>query len=106
MKTARRRQRTFDRLATQEGVRALLRQLREALPNLIPTTEAQLISLLNAIRHAERSTGTNSTKRGRPSHWRRDHLRQVATVLRELLERETQGRVTLLTFIGQHLRLL
>lgn len=106
MKTARRRQRTFDQLATPAGVRAMLRKLRESAPDLIPAAEKQTISLLNAIRHAERNPGGKLTTRGRPRHWKIDHLLQVAAHLRELLDRETQGRVSLPTFIGQHLRLL
>lgn len=106
MKTARRRQRTFDHFATPAGVRTLLRKLREAAPDLIPATEKQAISLLNATRHAERSPSAGLTSRGRPRLWQTDHLSQVAVHLRQLLDRETQGRVSPQTFIGQHLRLL
>ena len=106
MKTARRRQRTFDRFATPAGVRAMLHKLREAAPQLVPASEKQAISLLNAIRHAERKPGISSATRGRPRHWQTDQLLQVATHLRTLLARETQGRVSLSTFVGQHLRLL
>lgn len=106
MKSARRRQRTFDRFATPAGVRDLLNKLREVAPELIPATEKQTISLLNAIRHAERSPGVSSVARGRPRLWPTDHLLRVAAHLRELLHRETQGRVSLPTFVGQHLRLL
>lgn len=106
MKTARRRQRTFDSFATPAGVRDLLRQLREAAPELIPATEAQTISLLNAIRHAERNPHDKTSTRGRPRQWPTPHLLQVAALLRQLLDRETNGRVSLPTFIGQHLRLI
>ena len=106
MKTARRRQRSFDQFATPDGVRDMLRKLCQTAPDLVPTAEKQAISLLNAIRHAERNPDLSSTKRGRPRHWQTEHLLQVAAHLRALLDRETQGRVSLSTFVGQHLRLL
>lgn len=103
MRQARRRQ--YDPWATPEGVRKLLHQLRQAAPGLIPGDEKRLISLLNAIRYLEKSPPTKSS-RGRPSQWSAAELSEVSTLLRELLSRETGGRVSLQTFIGQHLPLL
>lgn len=44
--------------------------------------------------------------RGRPSRWPRERLTEAASVLRGLLERETSGRVSVSSFIGQYLPLL
>src|SRR5919107_2106899 len=105
MRAHRRRQRRPDPLAYPESIRALLRQLREHLPEIIPTGERQLIKLLNAVRNIERHPATD-TQRGRPSRWKREKLLQVASQLRALLDRETQGRISLNSFIGLYLRVL
>ncbi len=105
MKQARRRKRQFDQLATPEGVRLLLDELRKAAPGLIPIEEERVISLLNSARYHQKARGADSAK-GRPSQWTSNELKEVTTVLRALLDHETDGRVSLQTFIGQHLRLL
>ena len=61
--------------------------------------------MLEAVRNIERRPATD-TKRGRPSRWPREHLLEVARNLRAILERETSGRISLQSFIGQHLRVL
>jgi len=61
--------------------------------------------MLEAVRNIERRPVTD-TKRGRPSRWPRAHLLEVARNLRVILERETGGRISLQSFIGQHLRVL
>ncbi|MDQ3802624.1 MAG: hypothetical protein M3416_02055 [Acidobacteriota bacterium] len=61
--------------------------------------------MLEAVRNIERRPATD-TKRGRPPRWPREHLLEVARHLRAVLERETSGRVSLQSFIGQHLRVL
>ncbi|MBI1766481.1 MAG: hypothetical protein HYR56_34170 [Acidobacteria bacterium] len=98
-----RRQRQFDHLATPAGIRSVLKQLGEAAPNLIPTDENQLISLLNAVRYSLRKPQAGS-HRGRPSHWSLEQIEQAKASLHTILERETKGRVSLQTFISQHLR--
>ena len=105
MRQARRRQRQFDPLATPDGVRNLLEQLRKTAPSLIPADETRLISLLNAARYLEKRPHTKSP-RGRPSKWSPEELSEAITLLRDLLDRATGGRVSLQTFIGQHLPLL
>lgn len=105
MRQARRRQRQFDPLATPDGVRNLLEQLRKTAPSLIPADEKRLISLLNAARYLEKRPHTKSP-RGRPSQWSPEELSEAITLLRDLLDRATGGRVSLQTFIGQHLPLL
>lgn len=105
MKTARRRKRAFDPLATPSGVRGVLAQLASLAPELIPKSEKELVSLLNAVRHIERRSATD-TRRGRPSPWDRSQLLSIASRLRAVLNRETQGRVSLSSFISQYLRVL
>lgn len=61
--------------------------------------------LLNAVRHVERHPA-NDTRRGRPDCWKREELLKVASLLRDILERETQGRVSLSSFTGQYLPVL
>jgi len=105
MRAARRRQRTIDPLASPEAVRSICDGLRARLPDLIPTSEKQLIRFLYAVRHVERRPATD-TLRGRPSRWPREKLTEAASILRGLLERETSGRVSVSSFIGQYLPLL
>jgi hypothetical protein len=105
MRAARRRQRTIDPLASSEAVRSICDQLRARFPNLIPTSEKQLMRFLYAVRHVERHPATD-TLRGRPSRWPREKLTETASALRGLLERETSGRISVSSFIGQYLPLL
>ena len=105
MRATRRRQRTIDPLASPEAVRSICDRLRARLPDLIPTSEKQLIRFLYSVRHVERRPATD-TLRGRPSRWPREKLTEAASVLRGLLERETSGRVSVSSFIGQYLPLL
>jgi hypothetical protein len=74
-------------------------------PEIIPQSEKELLLMLEAVRNVERRPVTD-TKRGRPSRWPREHLLDVARNLRTVLERETGGRISLQSFIGQHLRVL
>lgn len=105
MQSNRRRQRTPDPLANPDAVRAVIDQLRERLPEIVPAGEKLAIKMLEATRHVERrpATGTN---RGRPSRWNRKDLLRVAGQLRSILQRETKGRVSLNSFIGLYLRSL
>jgi hypothetical protein len=105
MRATRRRHREPDPLASPESVRAICRLLRERMPDTIPDSENQLARFLFAVRHVERRPATD-TKRGRPSRWPREKLTQGASLLRAILERETSGRVSLNSFIGQYLPVL
>jgi hypothetical protein len=105
MTTMRRRSRNFDPLSTPEGVRNLLGQLRTILPSLIPPEEDRLISLLNAARYLNKRSNQRS-QRGRPSQWAPEVLSEVITTLRKLLAEQTEGRISVQTFIGQHLAVL
>jgi hypothetical protein len=75
------------------------------MPDLIPSSEKQLLRFLYAVRHVERRP-TTDTRRGRPPRWPREKLLEAATQLRAILERETSGRVSLNSFTGQYLPLL
>jgi hypothetical protein len=105
MRATRRRARTVSPFSSVEGVRSVCFQLRALCPEIIPRSEKQLLLMLEAVRNLERRPATD-TKRGRPSRWPREHLLEVARNLRAILERETSGRISLQSFIGQHLRVL
>jgi hypothetical protein len=105
MRANRRRQRQLDQLAHPEAIRSIFDSLRHLLPDVIPQNEKQLVKMLNAVRNVERRPASD-TKRGRPSRWKRSDLIEVASHLRFLLDRETQGRVSLNSFIGLYIRIL
>lgn len=105
MPATRRRARAGSLLCTPDSVRTICQQLRERCPDLIPRSDKQLLLMLEAVRNNERRPVTD-TRRGRPPRWPRQTLLEVARHLRALLERETSGRISLQTFIGQHLRIL
>ena len=105
MKATRRRQRASDMLASPEAVRSICQLLRQRMPDIIPSSEKQLARFLFAVRHIERRPATD-TKKGRPSRWPRERLVEAAGQLRGILERETQGRVSVSSFITQYLPIL
>lgn len=105
MRANRRRQRKTDPLAHPNAIRNVFDRLREHLPDIIPRSEKHLIKMLNAVRNVERRPASD-TRRGRPSRWRRCDLIHIANHLRYLLERETQGRVSLNSFISLYIRVL
>jgi hypothetical protein len=105
MRATRRRQRTHDPLANPTAVRAICQELRSRLPGIISNSERQLVRFLYAVRHVERRPATD-TKRGRPPRWGREDLISASGHLRALLQRETSGRVSLNSFIGQYLQIL
>lgn len=105
MRATRRRHRELDPLASPEAVRSLCGLLRELMPGDIPSSEKQLCRFLHAVRHVERRPATD-TRRGRPPRWPREKLLEAASRLRSILERETSGRVSLNSFLGQYLPIL
>ncbi|HEX8495362.1 MAG TPA: hypothetical protein VF658_21295 [Pyrinomonadaceae bacterium] len=105
MRANRRRQRKSDPLAHPEAIRSIFDSLRNLLPDIIPHNEKHLIKMLNAVRNVERRPASD-TQRGRPSRWKRSDLIQVANHLRFLLDRETQGRVSLNSFTSLYIRIL
>lgn len=105
MRITRRRARHPDPLALPLAVRSIMERLHESNPQVIPRNDKQFIRLLRAVRHVERYPATD-TNRGRRSRWERADLLHVAAQLRQILERETQGRVSLSSFIDHYLRVL
>lgn len=105
MSATRRRRRTTDSLVSPQAVRSVCQLLRDRMPDVIPDCEKKLIRFLYAVRHVERRPATD-TKRGRPSRWSRENLMEAANQLRGILERETHGRVSVNSFIGQYLPIL
>jgi uncharacterized protein YoaH (UPF0181 family) len=75
------------------------------MPGVIPNSEKQIVRFLYAVRHVERRPATD-TRRGRPSRWRREDLVSAGGHLRSILGRETSGRVSPNSFIGQYLLIL
>lgn len=103
MKATRRRTRRLDPLASAEGVEAVLKHLRNSLPDLIPRSRKSLASLLNSVRGLYmRPPG--ETNRGRPARYTREQLLRVDSQLRDLLSRET--RLSVRSFVGQYLPIL
>ncbi|HEY0322024.1 MAG TPA: hypothetical protein VGC66_13780 [Pyrinomonadaceae bacterium] len=105
MRASRRRERKIDPLAHPNAIRGILSQLRERLPDLVPSSEKHLLKMLNSVRNIQRRPATD-TRRGRPSRWKRKDLLQVAGQLRTILNRESKGRVSLNSFIGLYVRAL
>ena len=105
MRAARRRSRESDPLASPEAVRSVCRLLRERMPETIPSQEKQLVRFLFAVRHVERRPASD-TRKGRPGRWPREKLLEGAGHLRAILGRETSGRVSLNSFIGQYVPIL
>jgi hypothetical protein len=100
-----RRQRKADQLASPESVRAVIDQLRLALPDIIPHRDKDLVRMLRAVRHIHRYSASD-TKRGRPSRWKREDLLKVSDRLTDILERETASHISLASFVDHYLRLL
>lgn len=105
MRATRRRARRLSPLASPEAVRSICLRLRQRCPELVPPSDEQLYLMLEAVRNVERRPAT-ATKRGRPPRWPRQQLLEVARQLRAILERETSGRISLQSFVAQHLRVL
>jgi hypothetical protein len=100
-----RRQRKADPLASTESVRSIMKQLRAAMPEIIPNRDKDLVRMLRAARHIHRYPATD-TRRGRPSRWKREELLKVCTQLSAILEHETASHISLSSFIDHYLRLL
>ena len=105
LRATRRRYRRPDPLASPRAVRSVLEQLRLAMPDVIPRSEKDLVSLLRAMRHIQRYPATD-TKRGRPGRWKREDLLKAVARLSDILDRETSARTSLASFVDHYLRLL
>lgn len=105
MRVTRRRKRKPDHFASPDWVRSIFGQLKVAFPLISSLKEKDLVKLARSIRHVERYSATD-TRRGRPSRWPREDLVKVGSKLTEILDRETQGRISLATFVDHYLRIL
>jgi hypothetical protein len=101
MKATRRRTRRPDPLASRAAIRGLIDELREALPEQIPSSDRQLLSLLRAAVYAERHPELRSRK-GRKSIWKDYQLIIAAQTMREMLDRGTH-QVSLRSFVEHYL---
>ncbi|HVE74604.1 MAG TPA: hypothetical protein VNA30_05880, partial [Mycobacteriales bacterium] len=81
----------------------MLDSLLTSLPDLIPSSRRQLLSLLQAVRGLYARTPTD-TRRGRPARFPREHLLKVDARLRSILSRETS--ISVRSFVGQYLPIL
>jgi hypothetical protein len=104
LRATRRRQRKTDPLASVAAVRSVIKRLRAALPDLIPSKDKELVRLLRAARHAQRYSATD-TKRGRPGKWKRENLFRVAAHLGDIIDRETSSHISFSSFVDHYLRL-
>jgi hypothetical protein len=105
VRATRRRQRKADSLASLRAVRSIIDKLRQALPDLIPQKDKEVVRLLRAARHAQRYPATD-TKRGRPGRWNRENLLRVAAQLSDILDRETSSHTSFASFVDHYLRLI
>ncbi len=100
MSAIRRRSREADSIATPEAVRSICRILAKRMPDIIPSSEKQLLRFLYAVMQVERRP-TADGKRGRPGRSPREKLLEAASQLRYILESETSGRISVNSIIGQ-----
>jgi hypothetical protein len=105
MRVTRRRRRRPDLFANPDWVHSIFDHLKNAFPGISSYKEKNLVSLARAVRHVERYSATD-TRRGRPSRWPREDLLKVGSSLSAILQRETQGRISLSTFVDHYLRIL
>jgi hypothetical protein len=103
MRSTRRRSRRPDPLASVSAVQGVLDQLAVSLPDIIPSSQKNLVSMLQSVRNLSARPATD-TRRGRPSKFPREDLLKVETRLRMILERETS--ILVRSFVGQYLPIL
>ncbi len=95
----RRRTRQPDPLASVSAIREVIDELRERCPDLIPASDRGLFRLMNAVRHIERHP-TGLSRSGRPGHFPREKLLEVARHLKAVLAKQHRERISPSTFIG------
>ena len=103
MRLTRRRSRRQDPLASVVAVQGVLDLLASSLPDIIPRSQKNLVSMLQSIRNLSARPATD-TKRGRPLKFPRENLLKVDAHLRMLLSRETS--ISVRSFVGQYLPIL
>jgi len=82
-------------------IKDVIKQLRAALPDIIPKSDKDLLSMLRAILYTERHPDIK-TRRGRKSPWKEYELVKAASVLRGAIERGTK-RTSLRSFVEHYL---
>lgn len=105
MNSSRRRTRRPDPLASPEAVRRILDQLCRRCPRILPKSERQIMKMLESVRHYERHPAV-AGNRGRPRRWPLEDVEVVTEKLTDILERKTEGRVSLSSFVSLYLRIL
>jgi hypothetical protein len=103
MRLTRRRSRRPDPLASARAVQGVLDLLADSLPDIIPRSQKNLVSMLQSVRNLSARPATD-TKRGRPLKFPREALLKVDAQLRMLLARETS--ISVRSFVGQYLPIL
>ena len=103
MRSTRRRARRLDPLASVSAVQGVLDQLAASLPDIIPRSQKNLVSMLQSVRNLSARPATD-TRRGRPLKFPREDLLKVEAHLRMLLARETS--ISVRSFVGQYLPIL
>jgi hypothetical protein len=103
MRSTRRRSRRPDPLSSTSAVQGVLDLLAISLPEIIPRSQKNLISMLYSVRNLYARPATD-TRRGRPSKFPRQDLLKVDAQLRMLLGRETS--ISVRSFVGQYLPIL
>jgi hypothetical protein len=79
----------------------VIKQLRAALPDVIPKSDKDLLSMLRAILYTERHPDIK-TRHGRKSPWNEYELVKAASVLRGIIGRGTKG-ASLRSFVEHYL---
>ena len=100
-----RRARQPDPLANPAAVQGVLSELKGRCPVLVGFSDRKLRKLLLAVRHRETYTATE-TRRGRPANFDRGLIEEVSRGLKSILERQTEDRISVQTFIGHYLPIL
>jgi hypothetical protein len=103
MRSTHRRHRCHDPLASASAVQGVLDQLAISLPDIIPRSQKNLVSMLQSVRNLYVRPATD-TKRGRPSRFPREDLLKVDAGLRMILGHETS--ISVRSFVGQYLPIL
>lgn len=81
----------------------MLEHLRASLPEIIPRSHKNLLSLLNSVRGLY-SRQARESNRGRPARFAREQLLRVDSRLRDILARETG--ISVRSFVGQYVPIL
>jgi hypothetical protein len=95
----RRRKRQSDPLASVSEIKGVIEELRGRIPGIVPESEEMLRKMLNAVRHLDRHP-TGQSRSGRPSHFPRETLLEVARHLKAVLAKRYGDRISPSTFIG------